>query len=355
MSATAIALKMPGVGAVPRHVSTESRPIYGTRYLEDPAELAHWRRPDFQRPLIKNDEVVMLACKMQLEAASDRDGMCTIPGTIEFGRVRGVDWLIDGQHRLFGAFLIASGVVRLPNKDAILVHGGALAKCALMDTKTTPYESMAEMSDAFAEFNRKLVALKSDDLLRAREGKNPYLLQIREECPFIGYTKNSATKDTIMLSMSAAIRTWFGSGGVPASGPNAESAQRMLDEEETRTLCDFFLAAEAAGWVGNFHRLWSTGNLGVNMWLWRKMVLGAANKLRGGGTCSALTKEQYTDGMIELRKSAEYQSDLAGRSLRYQDRMPIYDGIKKRFQVALARHSLIGVKWPLPQGWEEDK
>lgn len=358
MPALATALKMPGVSALPRNFNKTARPIFTTEMVL-PDELGKWDHPSFQRPLLINSDVIALAIAMQLEAAEESDNMCNIPGTVEFGRYGGKDHLIDGQHRIHGAFAIASGVKRVEDRGAILVPGGVLAKAAAMDIKITPYDTFAEMAEAFAAFNKKLVALKPDDLLRAREESNPHLKRLRMTCPFIGYTKNKDTKDHIMLSMSTAIRTWFGSGYTPASGPAAENAQRQLaaDETEADNLIEFFEACEQAGWVGNYPRLWGACNLGINMWLWRKMVLGTANKFRGGPSTSwmILTKAQYTEGMVEMRKSAEYQSFLSGLSLRYQDRMPTYEWLKSLFKVVIQRHGLIGAKFPVPQGWNEDK
>lgn len=355
MAATATALKMPGASALPRSFSKVGRPIFATEIIT-PDSLNQWSHPAFQRPLIINEDVKNVARRMQLEAAEDREGMCTIPGTVEFGRHEGKDVLIDGQHRIHGAFAMASGTRRIEGMDAVLVEGGVLAKCALVDVKITPYETFAEMAEAFANFNKKLVALKPDDLLRAREESNPWLKAIRIACPFIGYDKNKNTKDTVMISMSAAIRTWFGSGHTPASGPECDRAQRALDADESKHIISFFQAAEKAGWCeAQYTRLWSTLNIGLNMWIWRKTVLGTANKFRGGTASMVLTAAQYSECMKELRGSAEYQKWLASRSLRFQDRIPTYDYIKELFAPALARLGLVGARFPQPQGWEGEK
>jgi hypothetical protein len=293
-----------------------------------------------------------MAREMMLEAGRDeRERMCTIPGTLIFGRFEGTDYLIDGQHRIYGAFALAAGLRALPGTTSFDVEGGWRPACAIASIEIRPYDSMAEMGKAFAGFNKKLVALKPDDLLRALEGTNTFLRDIREACPFIGYEKNKNTKERIMISMSAAIRTWFGSGATPATGPECSRAQSYLDEGETKAIVAFFSSAEAAGWVDtNYTRLWGTLNIGINMWLYRKLVLGAANKFRGGGDFMALTGEQYVECMKELR-NLDYTKFLGSRALRYQDRAPTYDYIQELFLPALARMKIYGPKFPQPQGW----
>lgn len=352
MPALAMAFDIPGA-TLARSFLKHRAPEHKVLELK-PSMLAEWTHPAFQRPLSLNEDVKQLARTMQREAAQDPDGMCMIPDTVAFGRLNGKDYLVDGQHRIHGAFAIAAGLRRLENCDAILEPGiGALAKCALVDAKITTYDSMADMAEAFAQAQKKLVTLKPDDLLRAREETNPHLRALREACPFIGYTKNRDTKETIMLSMSVAVRTWFGSGMTPTPGPQADAAQRMLDEQEEHNLIAFFQAAEGAGWVSPlFPRLWATLNLGINMWLWRKTVLGTANKYKGGTSSMVLTPDEYSQCMAELRKSAEYQAELATKALRFQDRYPTYDLIKELFNVALARMGKVGPRFPQPQGWD---
>ncbi len=354
MSATALAINLPGVTSLPRSIPKADRPIAETKLIT-PNEILLWaNRPDFQRPLNINTDVIDAARAMMVEAAGDKDRMCTIVGTIEFGRFEGVDYLLDGQHRIFGAFALASGVKKLDGNAALATEGGVQPLVALADTKITAFYSMAEMGEYFVKLNKKLAPLKPDDLLRGREGNNPHLRAIREACPFIGYEKNRYTKETIMLSMSAAIRTWFGSGAVPAGGPNADRAAMLLNEDQAEAIIGFFKACEKAGWVNSqpgTERLWSSLNLGIHMWIWRKMVLNADSRgARGGYT--ALTPSQYAECMKDCLDPA-YTKFLYSRSLRYQDRVPTYNYIQDLFlNGGLERCKIAGPKFPEPLGWE---
>lgn len=351
MATAALALKMPGTTMIlPRSIKTEDRPIQGTAIFT-PERLDEWNRPEFQRPLLINQDVQGMARKMMLEAAADKEGMCSIPGIILFGRFLGDDYLLDGQHRIFGAFALACGKRALEGTTEFLTEGGVRPKMALASTETRHYNSLSEMAQAFVNAQKKLVALKADDSLRALEYTNTYLRDLREACPFIGYEKNKNTKDRIMISMSAAIRTWFGSGATPATGPECSRAASYLDETETARLISFFIACERAGWVDSmWPNLWGTLNIGLNMWLWRKLVLGKENKFRGGGDFMALTVQQYAECMKGL-KTPEYAKFLKSRALRFQDRLITYEYIQDLFMPELARQGIIGPKFPVPQGW----
>lgn len=354
MSVTATALKLPGA-TLPRSVPKAARPTSEARIFT-PSDVTHMithNRPEFQRPLNLNPDVIEAARDMMREAHGDKERMCTIEGTIEFGRYKGVDYLLDGQHRLFGAYALAAGIKKLEGTTELVTEDGSQPLFALANVMITPYESMAEMADAFVKLNKKLAPLKPDDLLRGRESSNAYLREIREECPFIGYEKNRFTKATTMISMSAAIRTWFGSGATPSSGPNADRAAALLDEVQTERIVAFFRACAAAGWVNTDRmneRLWGTLNIGINMWLFRKFVYGTANKIKGTRGATALSASQYAECMKDLR-NPDYFKFLGSRSLRFQDRRPTYDYVKELFEGGLMRCQIVGAEFPEPQGW----
>lgn len=347
---TAALLKMPKATALPRSIPQEQRPIQETIVIK-PGEIAGWTRPDFQRPLIPNQDVQDMARAMMLEAGQDKERLCTIPGTLLFGRHAGRDYMYDGQHRIFGAFALACGLRTLDNSSEFLVEGGARPLVAIATKETRVFETMAEMARAFVAAQKKLVALKPDDNLRALEYTNTYLRDLREACPFIGYEKNKNTNERIRISMSAAIRTWFGSGATPATGPECSRAASYLDAHETKNLIAFFTACEHAGWVDkNWPNLWGTLNIGINMWLWRKLVLGKENKFRGGSDFMALSAMEYAECMKGL-KNPDYAKFLKARSLRFQDREVTYDYIKELFLPELMRQEIKGAKFPVAQGW----
>lgn len=355
MSASAHAMKIPGITAPSKSVLKSVNKTTHDVIELWPDKIGMLDRPEFQRPLNINEEVISLAHAMMLEAAGSRDRMCTIPDDIVFGRLDGREYLIDGQHRIFGAFALASGLRDYGGSKLSPPPGGVAPLSALAQVKIIEFDSIAEMAQAFSRFQKKLVQLKPDDNLRALEYTNTHLRDIRKACPFIGYEKNRNTKATIMLSMSAAIRVWFGSGAVPAGGPSADKAAALLDDEQARHIIGFFEACEAAGWVNqdkSNERLWSSLNIGINMWLWRAMVLGISGRLRTAG-CTALKATQYIECMKELRNE-EYLKFLYSRSLRFQDRVPTYEFMQELFLPALARCQIIAPKFPEPLGWERN-
>lgn len=345
MNAMGSLIKMPGLRPLPSYVPKREAPVMDVMIL-DPAELQKWRRPPAQRPLKMTPNVVDMAAAMQLEAAENgEDAWCTIPDVIKLGKVGKETYLYDGQHRLDGAFLLACGPP--------LVVGGVSCKAAMANVMLTNFDSLGELGVAFADSASQLVATKPDDILRALSGSSPGLQLVEASCPFIGYDRTGRHAETIYLTMSTALRTWFGSGGlVPAGGPRARECVKLLSDEQAAKLIDFYLACQEAGWVSErTRRLWSTLNLGINQWLWRRIVLGDGPRhLKGGPLRMTLTRVQYVECMKELA-SSDYGVWLSGKSLRYQDRNPAYTRIKELFTVRLARLGIEAPRFPMPTDW----
>lgn len=345
MSAMGSLIKMPGLRPLPSYVPKREAPVMDVMIL-DPAELQKWKRPPAQRPLKITPNVADMAAAMQLEAAENGDdAWCTIPDVIKLGKVGKETYLYDGQHRLDGAFLLACGPP--------IVVGGVTVKAAMANVMLTNFDNLGELGIAFADSASQLVATRPDDILRALSGSSRGLQLIAASCPFIGYDRAGEHAKTTYLSMSAACRTWFGSGGlVPAAGPRARECVKLLSDEQTAKLIDFYTACQEAGWVSEgTRRLWSTLNLGINQWLWRRVVLGDGPRhLKGGPLRMALTREQYVSCMKELTTS-DYGAWLSGRSLRYQDRNPAYSRIKELFTVRLARYGIEAPRFPMPTDW----
>lgn len=341
---TQLAIKMPGLRALPSSVSKDDRATMQTMLIT-PDKLAEWPLPGLQRPLGLSKKVRDAAEAMQLEAAQDAEEACaTIDGVITLGKVGGKTYLVDGQHRLHGAFAWAA--------RELLVHGGVLVKQALVDVRVRQFETMSELAEAFVHLNSQLNPTKPDDIMRSLAHTNEHLHAIEEALPFVGYDLTGANKKTKLLSMSAAIRTWFGSGGlVPANGPTAlEIVKKYLNAEQADAMIDFYEACVGAGWQNEaFRRLWSTLNLGVCMWLWRRTVLGETVRYQQGGQKPmVLTRDQFVLCMRSLLNT-EYLDWLQGRSLRYQDRMPCYSHVKDLFTGAMAGLGVEAPRFPMAQ------
>lgn len=345
MSAIAMkAIQMPGLHSLPASVPQQDRVRVDTMLIT-PDKLNEWPLPGIQRPLLKSKKVREAAEAMQLEAAQDPDeAFCTIKGVVWLGKVGKVTYLADGQHRLYGAFLWAS--------RELLVHGGVLVKQAFVNVGLRHFDSVSDMAMSFIEDNSQLNPTKPDDIMRALARANVHLQAIEEACPFMGYDLTGANKKTKLISMSAAIRTWFGSGGlVPAGGPSAlEIVNKFLDKGQADRMIDFYGACVEAGWQhDSFRRLWGALNLGIVMWIWRRTVLGEATRFGSGGQRPmVLTREQFIVCMRTLMEPS-YMDDLVGRQLRYQDRVPCYTKIKERFTVGLKTVGIDSPRFPMAQ------
>lgn len=344
MNATAMtAIKMPGLRSVPASADRNDVANMDTMIVT-PEKLTDWLLPGLQRPLVRNKKSEEIAAAMQREAAKSKDASATISGVITLGMLEKKTYLVDGQHRLYGAFLLAC--------RELLAHDGVLVKQAYVDVRVRHFKTMSEMSDEFIELNSQINPTKPDDILRALASASPHMQAIQQACPYIGYDLTGDKKKTTMLSMSSAIRTWFGSGGlVPAAGPRAdELVRKYLDEAQTEKMIGFFTAATEAGWDHDaFRRLWSALNLGINMWLYRRTVLAETINYRSGGHAPmVLTRDQYIACMRSLME-AKYLDDLVGRSLRFQDRVPCYTRIKEHFTPVLKDFGIDAPRFPQAQ------
>lgn len=343
MPATAQLIKMPGLTSLsPAMVKSERPPVMETMILT-PDKVPEWKLPGVQRALKSNDKVLQMAIAMQLEAAQDpEEAYCRIPGIITIGQVGNTRYLVDGQHRIRGAFMRAA--------SELLVAGGVIVKQGLVDLRLMFFESMAELAQEFANLGSVLLPMKADDILRALAESSEHLKRVEEECPYIGYDLTGEHKKTKLLSMSSALRAWYGSGGiVPAGGPPArEIVEKYLNDEQTDQMLGFYHACEEAGWNNNaFRRLWGALNLGVNMWLWRRIVLGQhTQRFHGGQKPMILSREDAILCMRELTDGG-YNEWLEGRSLRYQDRMPCYTRVKELYTIGLARIGSENPRFPM--------
>jgi hypothetical protein len=273
-----------------------------------PAVLAHWKKPPFQRTLLVNSRV-----REVVETIKDSGGI--IPGILTIGKIGEDTYLVDGQHRI-EAFKMAG--VREGYAD-VRIHW---------------FESVAEMAQEFEELNSALVTWKADDLLRARESYMPPLQELRQLCPFIGYTMVRRHTGSPLISMSAVLRCWFGSESeVPGAGggKSARSAAERLTMDETKALAAFLEMPLAAwGRDAEFFRLWGNLTLCLSMWLYRRTVI----QLYSPNT-TRLTREQFRRGLQGLSADERFLEYLEGRSLNDSSRAPTYNRIKVIFAARL--------------------
>src|ERR1022692_3215113 len=228
-------------------------------------ELVAWRLPDFQREVNANPKVQALK-----EDLKKNGGI--LPGMITFGEVDGIRYLIDGQQRREG-FLLSE-----------LLEGYA-------DTRVCYFDTMAEMAREYVRLNSHLVNMKPDAILRGLEPCLPALAKRREHCGFIGYGNIRRGARSPILSMSAVIRSWAGSSPeCPCGGGKSSQtlAEEMTMEDVTLLSTCLKLMHKAWGREPEYLRLWSSINLTLCLWLYRRVVV-----TQYSGKSERLDKDQF--------------------------------------------------------------
>lgn len=317
-------VRMPGAKEAPKSSRASMETIVVTIKTLD-----SWKRPPFQREIRITPRV--------WEVVEDIKKTEVIPGILTLGKMDGDVFLIDGQHRI-EAFRLSEMLE------------------ALADIRVHQFDSMEEMSKEFSNLNSPLVRMKNDDNMRAYEFSNPHIAAIRKRCPFVGYDRiRQATEGhraKTLVSMANVVRLWFGSDGdTPTMGPSSTEAVKLLNEEQVALMTDFLSAClEAWGYDKENWRLWTSINIGLLAWLWRRAVLGThlPQHQRGGVKNVRLTREDWVKCLMGLSADSRYHEWLVGRGLRDRDRSPAYSKIKDAFAKRLAE---MGVKSPrFPQG-----
>lgn len=265
-----------------------------------------WKLPPFQRSLRINDKVQSLAQELL------RDGG-VIPGVMTIGVLDKERYLVDGQHR----------------REAFLLSGCLVGYC---DVRVLHFANMAEMGEEYVRLNSRLVTMRPDDIMRGLEDSYPALRKIRRKCPFVGYDQIRRNDKAPMLSMSALLRCWAGSGGeTPKSGgASATLLATTLTEDEAEVAIEFLeIAIKAWGRDPAYWRLWSNLNLTMCMWLYRRIVLG--NGLTPLSRTTRLTREQFTKCLMSLSADGTYVDWLLGRNSQSRENSPCYIRIKSIF------------------------
>lgn len=287
-----------------------------------PESLAKWQSPSGQRPIKENSKVRMIS-QLILE-----DGG-VIPGIITIGIFGGLFWKIDGQHRIH-AFLMTG-----------LGEG-------YVDVRWVHAESMADINREFVDLNSKLVTMRPDDFLRGLEGTIGALQEIREACPFVGYDQIRRGTSSPIVSMSAILRLWRGSGmdtpNVPTGLSAVDLAETVVAEDVARLIEFLLVAREAFGADREYARLWTGINLVLCMWLYRKLVL-----TQYSSKSPRLDRAMFKKCLLSVSADSTYQDWLLGRKLGDRDRPPAYARLKTIFGKRLEAETGHKVQLPAPE------
>jgi hypothetical protein len=232
-------------------------------------------------------------------------------GILTDGRDAG-QYLVDGQHR---------------------VEGFRLSECreAIADVRFIEFDTMAEMGAEFVKLNSSIVRMRPDDVLRGLEESTPVLGQIRDRCPFVGYDQIRRAPTGSLLSMSTALRMWEGSATATpvAMGKSAVHLAGEVSEESAAKMC-IVLGMCYEAWKLDEHskRLWGSLNLGLCMWLWRRLVDDQERKV---SRYIVLRNEQFKRCLMSLAANESYNDWLLGRQMGDRDRAACYARIRQIF------------------------
>lgn len=271
------------------------------------ADAEKWEIPGFQRPLKVNARLLAISDEIKLHGG-------VIPGMITLGKVGKTTYLIDGQHRR---------------------HAFLLTDCPMgyADVRMLNFADMGEMGEEFVRLNSCIVQLKADDVLRGMEGTTPNLATLRKRCSFIGYDSiRRSDKGGPVVSMSALLRVWLGSETEcpVAFTKGARDVALSMTAEETQHLCKFANCVfDAWGRSEDSKRLWSSLNLALCAWLWRRCVIAPPHLLTSAKRWTRITPEEFKLCMMGLAADPHYNDWLSGRSLAERNRSPAMDRIRK--------------------------
>lgn len=281
--------------------------------------IAGWKLPPFQRQLRINEKVREIA-----QSIKDDGGV--IPGILTIGILTGGrdagEYLVDGQHR---------------------VEAFRLSECreAIADVRYVSFDFMADMGDEFVQLNSAIVRMRPDDVLRGLEGCTPLLTLIRETCPFVGYDQIRRTPSSSVVSMSLLLRIWEGSAAAtPVSiGKSSVHLASELSADSAQQLCIFLsLAHDAWKLDEGSKRLWGSLNLGLCMWMYRRLVLDTERSSQS--RVISIKNDAFRKCLMSLAAEASYNDWLLGRQMGDRDRAPAYTRIKQIFTRRLLEEKL---------------
>lgn len=279
-----------------------------------------WKLPPFQRELRVNEKLIAISRQIK-----EDDGV--IPGVITLGVLNKERYIVDGQHR----------------REAYLLSENLVGYC---DVRVLHFANMAEMGEEYVRLNSRIVNMKPDDIMRGLEESYPALARIRRRCPFVGYGQIRRSERAPVLSMSALLRCWHGSGGeTPKSGGASAImlATSLTDEASDEAVGFLDLAFKAWGRDQAYVRLWGNLNLTLCMWIYRRVVLG--DGLTSTSRSHRFTKEHFAKCLMSLSADSDYVDWLLGRNSMSRDNTPAYTRIKaifaKRMETEIGRKILM--------------
>lgn len=264
-----------------------------------------WKTPPFQRPVKINAKVN--------EAIEEIKVTQVVPGIITLGRLReraNIIYIVDGQHR----------------KEAFLASG---LKEAYVDARFMWFDSMHDMAKEFRRLNINMNKMVPDDHLRALEIDNEGLVHLRRACPFVGYDHVRFGPSPTKLSMSQALRCWYGSEpDAPRSAPNILDLADNAKLDDMKLLATFLdLTSKSWGFDEQYLRLWGSLNLTLCMWLYRRLVISPWS-----AKTKTITNELFSKALMSLSSDDYYLGWLVGRNhLSKRDRSPCFNRIKTNF------------------------
>jgi ParB-like nuclease domain len=290
--------------------------------------LKSWSAPNFQRPLRENEKIRALCNELKNNGG-------VVPGIITIGNISDDKrtYIIDGQHRLH-AFSMSE-----------------LKEC-YADVRIIEFDSLDEMGKEFVKLNSSLVRMRPDDVLRGLEPSNQSLQLIRHLCPFVGYDNiRRSIQYQPMIGMATALRVWAaGTRDAPtATGNSAFEMAQGITVAEARMLSDFLnICFQAFGRDKENGRAWTTLNLALWAWIYRRMVLNlyAAPAKKGMRKATTMTSQEFRKCLMAACSNRQYMDWLWGRTLTERDRSPAYRHIRK---IIAARLKEEGKEPKLPQ------
>lgn len=298
--------------------------------LLTPEILKSWKLPDFQAPLRMNAKVRQIADELRAQAGDT----AAISGVLTIGVLPGdtVLYLLDGQHRRAAA--IDSGRSEF-----------------IADVRVKMFASMKDMAQEYLELNTPISRKTPDDQLRALHERCTPLQLITEKCPYIGYRYIRANPEAPVVSMSAVIRRWRGSGyetpAITGMGGGAIGMATQLTTEDAEQIIKFMQVAFSA-WGKDMEnaRMWAALNMTMCMWLWRVLVLDRDRS--GSRRYAVLSVEQFQHCLMAASADGDYAAWLAGRNMAERDRAPCYRRLRGIFLARLQKDMAGKTKMPQP-------
>jgi hypothetical protein len=320
---------------MPKRSTVESSQTTNTRSdtkIVTPKMVGSWEAPPFQRPVQTSKKV--LALVEQLKATGRLEDSAIVLGEWE-----GRTYIVDGQHRL-RAFML-SELERMSAQ--VTVHNYEKGPAGLR-----------AMHETYIHLNSHLARHRPDDLLRAMEGVNVHLHQIKSACKFTGFDYIRRGPTSPILSMSTAIRSWMSSASDVPGGCSKGAMDMVMDltDTETKSLIDFLsLAHEAWGDGVENKPLWAGLNLILCMWLYRNTVLAPPPD---NPKKKNLTRAQFLKGLFALAADKKYMNWIFGRSGKVNEdtRNPAYRELLRTIKNRMNAEGIKNFHLPCPDWYK---